>query len=272
MTTRDLIALAGQGVRIYDLAHPLENGVPQSADHPPFRMSVTRRHGDIIRKDGSSGSTEILFTSGHVGTHIDALSHASYDGKLFGGVPVEDAMQTGRYIRYGAEEIPILMRQGILLDIPAVLGRERLDPDEEVLPEHLDAALERADAEPQPGGVILIRTGWDQLFGDRRAFEGETTGTPGIGPDGAAWIARHRPQAVGGETIPFERFAPLSRSRGLPVHKRLLVDEGIHIIEIMRLGELAAAGIGEFLFVLAPLPLVGATGSPARPFAAVQTA
>ena len=270
MSTKDLIALASTDIRVFDLAQPLQNGVPQSGDHPPFRMSVTRRHGDIVRKDGSTGSTEIVFTSGHVGTHIDALSHVSYADRFFGGVPVSEAMDGGRYVRFGAEEIPILLCQGVLLDIPAVLGRERLDGDEQVLPEHLDAALDRAGVEPQPGGVILIRTGWGQLFGDRQAFEGETTGTPGIGADGADWVAKRKPRAVGGETIPFEWFAPLSNPRGMHVHKKLIVDEGIHIMEVMRLDELAAAGVAEFLFVLAPLPLVGATGSPARPFAVVK--
>jgi kynurenine formamidase len=50
----------------------------------------------------------------------------------------------------------------------------------------------------------------------------------------------------------------------------LLVEAGIHIIEVMNLGPLAAAGVSEFLFVLAPLKLRGATGSPVRPLAVVD--
>ena len=49
----------------------------------------------------------------------------------------------------------------------------------------------------------------------------------------------------------------------------LLVEHGIYIIETMDLEELAAAAVHEFLFVLSPLALVGATGSPVRPLAVV---
>jgi kynurenine formamidase len=55
----------------------------------------------------------------------------------------------------------------------------------------------------------------------------------------------------------------------LPAHRVLLVEHGVHIIETMALEELAAQGVHEFLFVVAPLPLVGATGSPVRPLAVV---
>lgn len=54
------------------------------------------------------------------------------------------------------------------------------------------------------------------------------------------------------------------------MHKILIVDEGIHLIETMELEAIAAAGITEFVFILAPLPLVGATGAPARPLAVVR--
>jgi kynurenine formamidase len=55
------------------------------------------------------------------------------------------------------------------------------------------------------------------------------------------------------------------------VHVILLVENGIHIIEVLDLEELAAAGVHEFLFVCSPLKLVGATGSPVRPLALLET-
>ena len=45
------------------------------------------------------------------------------------------------------------------------------------------------------------------------------------------------------------------------------MEHGIHIIEVMNFTGLAAAGVHEFLFVLAPLKIVGGTGSPVRPLA-----
>jgi kynurenine formamidase len=51
------------------------------------------------------------------------------------------------------------------------------------------------------------------------------------------------------------------------VHRILLVEHGIHIIEHMRFDELTGRGVAEFVFVLAPLRIVGGTGSPVRPLA-----
>jgi kynurenine formamidase len=270
MDDRELIDALTTGVTIFDLGRPLVNGMPQSGDHPPFRMTVSRRHGDIVRADGSTGANDILFFGGHVGTHIDALSHISYRGMLHGGVRVEDAMEGGRFIRHGAEEIPILVRRGVLLDIAAARGVEHIDGDSEVTVADLEAALAAAGGEIRDGDVVLIRTGWGGVFDDRELFEGERTGMPGLGAAGAEWLARHRPVAIGGDTIAVEHIGP-SSGPGRPVHKILIVDEGIHLIETMNLEELAAAGASEFVFVLSPLAVVGATGAPARPIALVRT-
>jgi kynurenine formamidase len=50
----------------------------------------------------------------------------------------------------------------------------------------------------------------------------------------------------------------------------LLVEYGIHIIEVMNLSRLTEAGVHEFVFILAPLKIVGGTGSPVRPLAVVE--
>ena len=62
----DFTALAG--ARQFDLAQPMKNGMPQSPNHPPFRMILERRHGDMVRSDGGSASNEVIITGGHVGT------------------------------------------------------------------------------------------------------------------------------------------------------------------------------------------------------------
>jgi kynurenine formamidase len=49
----------------------------------------------------------------------------------------------------------------------------------------------------------------------------------------------------------------------------LLVESGIHIIEHLNLEAASAEGLTEFLFVMAPLRIVGGTGSPIRPVAVV---
>ncbi len=62
-------------------------------------------------------------------------------------------------------------------------------------------------------------------------------------------------------------LAPGAGHSLLPVHRVLLVEHGIHILENVYLEQLAADRVREFLFVCLPLKFVGATGSPVRPIA-----
>jgi kynurenine formamidase len=269
-TDRFLQALE-PGVEVYDLGRPLFSGVPRSPSHPPYQLVAPRRHGDAVRPDGSSGANDLLITGSHVGTHIDALSHVSYEGKMHGGILVCDVQGTDGFAQLGVETVRPLVTRGLLLDIPAALGIDRCDPDHEISPSELELALGLTGTIPRQGDVLLVRTGWGQLFDDRPAFEGLTTGTPGPGEEGARWLAAHRPQAVGAETIAFEVLPADPTGFNLPGHRVLLYEAGIHIIEVLDLDRLAAARCREFLFVLSPLKLVGATGSPARPLAITST-
>ena len=52
-----------------------------------------------------------------------------------------------------------------------------------------------------------------------------------------------------------------------PVHQLVIRGYGIALLEGLVLQPLAATGATEFLFVAAPLPFVGGTGSPLVPLA-----
>jgi kynurenine formamidase len=256
-----------EGLEIFDLGQPLYVGMPQSSMHPKFNMTLQRRHGDLVRPDGGSGANELIVTGGHVGTHIDAFAHISHEGHLHGGIDAGAAQLGGRFKHHGAETIPIIIGRGLLLDIPAVLGVSRCEPAYEVTRADLEAAARLTGTTPQKGDVILIRTGWGQLYSDPVAFENIKDGTPGPGMAGGTWLADIEPGALGSDTIAFERIPPVEAVPSLPVHTLLLVERGIHIIEILALEEIAAAGIRVFTFLLSPLRIMGATGSPARPLA-----
>ena len=99
---------------------------------------------------------------------------------------------------------------------------------------------------------------------------GHESGVPGPTEEAARWLAGRGVRATGAETIAYEQIKPEVGHALLPVHRLLLAEHGIHIIEVMNLSGLAAAGVHEFVFVLAPLKIVGGTGSPVRPLALVQ--
>jgi NADPH:quinone reductase-like Zn-dependent oxidoreductase len=114
-----------------------------------------------------------------------------------------------------------------------------------------------------------------RLFPDRAdptTYLGAETGVPGVTESGGRWLAEHRVRAAGADTTAFEQVLPGRGHLVMPVHRLLLVEQGIHIIEHLRLEELAAAGVAEFTFVLTSLKIVGGTGSPVRPLALTTAA
>ncbi|MFD3869468.1 cyclase family protein [Streptomyces sp. NPDC058623] len=258
------------GARVVDLAHPMRRGMPQSPNHPPFRMLLERRHGDMVRADGGSAANELIVTGGHVGTHVDALAHVSHGGLLYGGLDAAETQGHEGFSRHGIEEFPPYVGRAVLLDIAALHGLPTLPAGYEITVEDLEASEKAAGAEVRAGEALLLGTGWSRHWDDPAQFTGQEQGAPGPGPAAGAWIAARGVGLVGGETIAFERIAPGRGHSELPVHRQLLVEAGIHIVETMRLTELAASGRAEFLLVLAPLPVVGATGAPVRPLAVLH--
>jgi kynurenine formamidase len=259
-----LLDALARGARVFDLGREMFAGMPQSPNHPEFRLSLLRRHGDMVRADGGSAANELIVTGGHVGTHIDGLAHVSHDGKLHGGIDATAASVGGRFSQLGIETVAPFVCRGVLLDVGECA------PGYEVTPDDLEAACERGGARPSEGDVVLIRTGWGARWNDRAAYVGASSGVPGPGEEGAKWIAATGVRAAGADTIAFEHLAPGAGHALLPAHRVLLVEHGIHIVETLALEELAAAKVYEFLFVLSPLKLVGGTGSPVRPLAVVS--
>ncbi len=256
--------------RVFDLAQPLGPGIPVSPSHPGFEMALVRRHGDRIRADGGSASNEMMVLGGHTSTHIDALCHVSHCGRLYGGVEAGEAQQGGRFSAHGVETIPLTFCRGVLLDIATLHGVDCLEPGAPVTPQDLEAAAERQRVEVRAGDAVLVRTGWPRHWHDPQTFLGTVHGAPGPDLEAARWLARRKILLTGAETLAYEHIPPGKGHALLPVHRELLVEAGIYILEMLSLGELAAAGISEFLFVLTPLKVEGATGVPVRPVAIVE--
>ncbi len=253
--------------RVYDLGQPYFTGMPHFPTHPPFLFGLTKKHGDLVGPGGMSSSADSIALGGHVGTHIDALSHFSRAGKMHGGIEVE-AIQS---YADGIQELdiasaPPILRRGVLLDIA---GSEPLAVNFAITPEHLESACAGQKVEVLPGDVVLLRTGWAQFWRDPRRYitggSGSQAACPGPELAAARWLSARGIYAAGSDTIAFERVP----DPAMPVHVHLLVESGIFIMEALNLEELARQRCYEFLFIAAPLKIEGGTGSPIRPLAVV---
>ncbi|HWZ31501.1 MAG TPA: cyclase family protein [Bryobacteraceae bacterium] len=245
--------------KIYDLGQPYYVGMPHHPAHPPFLRTLNKLHGESVLPTGASSSSETITLGGHVGTHIDALSHFSCDGKMHGGI-VPTQSYGGGVSPYGVDEIAPIMRKGVLFDIAGLAGVDELPADFEITPQHLAACK----IEPPAGGIALIRTGWARFWNDAKRFINGVAG-PGPTEPAARWLSERGIFAAGSDTVAFEKVPSK-----MEVHVHLLVEKGIHIIECLNLEELAHDGVNEFTFVALPLKIQGGTGSPIRPVAVVD--
>ena len=258
-----LEALQG-GVRVHDLSQPMSNGMAKANAHPEFRLTQGRRHGDSVREDGTSGSSEVVSTGGHVGTHLDALGHISWNGRLYGGVDAVQEQRGGRLATLGIDAFTPTVVRGVLLDVAAAHGVDVLEAGYGITVEDLEQAAGHAKVEVREGDAVLVRTGWARTFSDPVAFLGHESGVPGLTEEAARWIADRGPTITGADTIHFEQMHPHVGAIRLPVHRLLLVERGINILEIANLEGISHAKVYEFVCVIAPLNWVGATGAPVR--------
>ena len=255
--------------RQIDLSHPLQKGMPIHPAHPPFHITLNNRHGDVLRSCGHSSSNELMVTSTHSATHIDALCHVSDHGSLFGCYDADEQQRgTDLFKVHGAETIAPIFRRGILLDVARTLNVDALDPAYEITPTDLEAAEARSGARVEAGDVVLVRTGWSAFWSDSPRYLGlNSAGAPGPGVAGGRWLAERKPFSVGSDTSAFEVMN--HHNITLEVHLVLIAQNGIHIIENLDLEALGDAARGAFAFVAVPVGRTGAPGSPLRPLALV---
>ena len=169
------------------------------------------------------------------------------------------------FTKLGIEHVGSLMTRGVLIDVAALKGVEMLPDAYEITADDLQRALAREQLTLQPGDAVIINTGWGRLWdadGARYA-----RGWPGIGVGAAEWLAGQNPMLVGADNLGVEVNPNPDKQLSLPVHQIMLVVNGIHIVEALKLDELSAAHVYEFAFVVQPLKIQGATGSTVAPIA-----
>jgi kynurenine formamidase len=92
-------------------------------------------------------------------------------------------------------------------------------------------------------------------------------GQAGIGLAAGQWLARQDPMLIGADNSAVEVSPNPDPTMNVPTHSLFLVVNGIHILENLKLDELATKGVYEFALVVQPLKIQGGTGSTVAPIA-----
>ena len=250
--------------QVFELSHVLSGEMPLSAGR---RFDLHTKRTNMTAGSNLRGSNEEMVISeiGQVGTQFDGFSHQTIGGSLYNCFKLDEIATRNGFTKLGVENVGALITRGVLIDIAALKGVEMLPEAYEITPADLQQALSRQKQTLQPGDAILIHTGWGRLWAKDNARYIRTN--PGLGIAAAQWIAKQDPMLVGADTGSVEVVPNPDARLNLPIHQIMLVVHGIHLLENLELGELAAGGAHEFAFVVQPLKLQGATGSTVAPIA-----
>lgn len=257
----DLAGVIAQlsGGQLFELSLDLYQGMPHHPVHPPFLYSMVRQHGTAKYAEGASSANDVFVCGGHSGTHIDSLGHFSKDLVLRGGHRAGDvqSLQGGLKV-FGMETVRPFLCRGVLLDVAAHRGEAVMAAGQAINGRELEATAKAQGVRIEPGAAVLVRTGWINRWEAGDYFSPE--GAPGVDLSGARWLADHGIVLAGSDNYAFEVVPDLRK----PVHCFLLIEKGIHMLEVANLEALGRARCYEFFFAALPLKVRGATGCPVR--------
>jgi kynurenine formamidase len=258
--------------KVYSLSLPIQpSGVP-IFDYrgAPKRLTLTSRTDDAMytmygAAPGVGANEDVLIIPSHCTTHMDALSHVFADGVIYNGHPNAFSSLDGSP-KCAINATGTFAGRAVLLDLPRHLGVDWLEPGTKITGDDLEACRAAQGTEVRTGDILLIRTGWLDLFATIENAADVPFAQPGLGFDAVPFVRDHEIAAVGSDNAAIECI-PFDDNVFLGVHIELLVRLGVTLLEHLVLSEMAADGCHEAFLSVGGLPVTGATGSPINPIA-----
>jgi kynurenine formamidase len=207
-------------------------------------------------------------------THIDALCHMVFEGKMYNGRSADLVRSTGAEANAITSLRDGINTRGVLLDIAALRGVPFIEPAEAIHAAELDQACEAIGIEPRDGDALIFRVGRhvrraEQGIDVERLDNGDVN-LAGLHFDCLPWLHRHGISLLmsdgGNDVLP----SGYEVAR-IPIHIGSIVYMGLHLLDNAVIERLASACAErrrwEFFFSIAPLMIDGGTGSPVNPIA-----
>ena len=240
---------------------------------PDMPFSLSRRFEmDTKRTNMNAGSNrrgsneEIVFTElGQVGAQLDGFTHQTIGDSMYNCVTVADVATRTGFTKLGIEHVGSLITRGVLIDVAALKGVAMLPDTYPITVGDLQGALQRQKLALQPGDAVIINTGWGRLWDTDGARYLNTN--PGLTTAAAEWLAKQDPMLIGTDNGPVGVTPDPDPNLSNPVHQIALVVNGIHLLENLKLDELARRQVYEFALIVQPLKIQGGTGSTVAPVA-----
>lgn len=223
---------------------------------------------------GLEYSDDVIFMYLQGTTQFDALGHVWYDDQLYNGYDARTTIGSLQKCSVQPMAEHGIVGRGVLVDVARYRGVDHLEPGTHVTLDELLRAAEAQGARIEQHDILVIRTGWLQVFytqGAERFFPGGGLNEPGLSDEPALieWFHRMEIPVLATDTVGNEcTLSPVSGTF-IPLHAALLRNLGVAFNEINWLEDLARDCASDrqydFLYVGAPLKIVGGAGSPVNP-------
>ncbi len=250
------VRLVRKGERI-DLGRVLDKDTPvfpgrywhQTVDLAPLITNLRRTdaHGHGWGLNEINWITEIQVGTFQVGTQLDSIGHLQIGDRFYNGWTTKDVVEDWGLNRFGIESVPPIVTRGVLVDLCAAKGVERLDKGEVIGIGDVQRALAREHIAIKGGDVVLLHTGWGGLWGKDDALF--LSGEPGPGLALIRWLYEQGVAAVGTDSWSIGPVPGEDPQRPFEVPQTMYVKMGLFGFENVATERLVERGISEFLFV-----------------------
>jgi kynurenine formamidase len=262
------------------MAYPLVDGIPLFGTRfaKTILTSFATMPGAEFGDNKLSYMEDTYLSQSHVGTHIDGIGHIGVQDCYYNQTPMGKYVTQNNLKRLGLENIKTFATRGVIIDVVKVFQaagklkanatcrRPCLDAGTLITDAYLQAGLKMYNVTLREGDAVFINTGWGDLFeqypAQNAAYNG---GEPGITDAAAKWLASQKIVLVGSDSWAVEVIPGEDPKIAFPVHKTLITDNGIHIIENVRtqlIADAAASSRRATFFLSMTVPkAVGLTGT-----------
>jgi len=237
----------------------------KAPDNPnPFEQTMSATSSGIVL------DTYKVSYHGSVHTHMDALCHYPYQGKVYNGYARDDAVSETGCVKLGIEQLKNgIATRGILIDIPRLKGVPYLEPGTPVFVEDIEAWEKKAGVKVGSGDAVFLYTG---RFARREKVGPWEVGriAAGFHASVGPWIKARGVSFVGNDAVTDVRPNLVAGVQD-PFHTLMLPGLGVAIFDSLDLEAVAvtAARLNrwEFFLAVSPLAVATGTGSPVNPMA-----
>lgn len=262
-----------QAAQLVKLGKTYALGVETGPDSPAYAprsynvivLQLDDGMGTPIGSNKATGNDDLLTFWMGIGSQIDGLGHMGENHRYYNGHLAKDFVTPTGLSKLSIDKLPPVATRGILLDMAKLMGKDILPEGTAFNSREIKAAAKAANIKIDAGDVVLFHTGWLNVADtDKQRF---MAGEPGLGLEGAQYLASLGVAAVGSDSWALEVLPGEDPEQLFPVHPELLAKNGVYILENMDTRALAADGATEFLFVLGVPRFVGAVQAVINPVA-----